>query len=229
VNVWLALYVKELREHRGVYGGLAAAAILLYTFILTQVEGEASALFLTGFPVWVTAALLPFALVRSFSGEWRASTHYFLLALPVRPGLIALVKWMAPMSVGLVIFGVSLAGVHLLQVEFQVTGQFFKQFGATPRALLRYVNTQYLATVVALLGIALAWVGVRHAVPVHRVPLSIVYLTVTLILFFQLLRPSYGLLEGVVGTVWIPVIFSFVFGLVYTAIGVFLFDRYVEV
>ena len=68
--VWVALYTKEIREHRGVYGGLAVGAILLYTFILTRVEGEAGALFLAGFPVWVTAALLPFALIRSFSGEW---------------------------------------------------------------------------------------------------------------------------------------------------------------
>ena len=227
--VWVALYTKEIREHRGVYGGLAVGAILLYTFILTRVEGEAGALFLAGFPVWVTAALLPFALIRSFSGEWRASTHYFLLALPVRPGLIALAKWMAPLSVGLVIFGVSLAGIHLLRVEFEVTGQLLEQFGATPRAVLRYVNTQYLASVVLLLGVAMAWVGIRHAIGSHRWLLGLLYVVLTLLVYFQLLSPFYDLVGDEVGRLWVQVIYSFTFGLVYTAAGLFTFDRFVEV
>ncbi len=227
--MWLALYLKELREHRGVYGGLSAGAILLYTFILTRVEGEAGALFLAGFPVWVTAALLPFALVRSFSGEWRASTHYLLLALPVRPALIALAKWVAPLSVGLAIFGVSLAGIHLLRVEFEVTGLLLQQFGATPRLVLTYVNTQYLATVVLLLGIATNWVGIRQAVAGPWWLLGFVYVVVTLVLYFQLLSPFYDLVGDQLGTPWIQVAFSFAFGLVYTASGIVLFDRWVEV
>ena len=136
---------------------------------------------------------------------------------------------MAPLSVGLVIFGVSLAGIHLLRVEFEVTGQLLEQFGATPRAVLRYVNTQYLASVVLLLGVAMAWVGIRHAIGSHRWLLGLLYVVLTLLVYFQLLSPFYDLVGDEVGRLWVQVIYSFTFGLVYTAAGLFTFDRFVEV
>ncbi|MBK35792.1 MAG: hypothetical protein CME26_09725 [Gemmatimonadetes bacterium] len=220
--------MKELREHRGIYGGVSVGAILLYVFILTRVEGEAGALFFAGFPVWVTAALLPFALARSFSGEWKASTHYFLLSLPVRSGTIALAKWLAPLTAAVLIFSVSLAGIDLIRVEFEVTGQLLEQFGATPRAVLRYVNTQYLATVVLLLGVAMAWVGVRQTVTGHGLVVGSLYVILTFFLYFQFMSPFHHLV-GDVPSVWVPVIYSFTFGLAYTMAGFILFDRFTEI
>ena len=104
------LYLKELREHRNLYVVLAAAAVMLYTFILAQVESEIGALFFAGLPVWITVALIPFALVQSFTREWKGSTHYFLLSLPVAPFIVAFAKWLSTLTVGVVIFRVRMQG-----------------------------------------------------------------------------------------------------------------------
>ena len=90
------------------------------------------------------------------------------------------------------------------------------------------MNTQYLATVVLLLGVAMAWVGVRQTVTGHGLVVGSLYVILTFFLYFQFMSPFHHLV-GDGPSVWVPVIYSFTFGLAYTMAGFILFDRFTEI
>ena len=123
-----ALYIKELKDVRGVFCLLAIGTVVLQGWVLLTIETLAIALFFASLPVWATLFVMPFLLASSFNGEWRANTNQLLFALPVRTGIVGLCKFSAILSAGLVLFGIAGRG-PVFRCVARATGNRFRHIG----------------------------------------------------------------------------------------------------
>ena len=87
MNAQFALWKKEMKDNRSLLFFLAIAVIGLDAYLLLRPHhGFTSAsdgiIFLCIVPFFAPLLILPFVLAHSFSSEWKADTHYLMLALP---------------------------------------------------------------------------------------------------------------------------------------------------
>ncbi len=114
MRMFIALYIKEIKDVRGVFCILGIGTLVLQGWVLLAVETQMIALFLSGLPLWAIMFALPFLLASSFNGEWRGNTNHLLFALPIRAGVMGLCKFAAILSIGLLLFAIAGTGVYFV-------------------------------------------------------------------------------------------------------------------
>jgi ABC-type transport system involved in multi-copper enzyme maturation permease subunit len=186
MNTWMALYIKEFKEHKGIFSFLLIATIGADVYALYKIEPQTFTDLETGFfpflfgLIWALSPfgavfLLPFILAHSFSTELKAGTHALLLALPVRRSALVLSKFLSVLSVGIVLFTISTGTIHLLAPKLiwvlGLVGGNPGLLDASAREssnLWIFSGSFYFSFLLPLLGLVSAMEGVKYAVVRYR-------------------------------------------------------------
>jgi hypothetical protein len=229
LNGLIRLYLKELREHRLLLGGTVGTIACLYGYVLVGVEGEASTFLLASFPISITTATLTFALLSAFWGEWKGSTHYLLLSLPVSRVAIPLSKYLSVLTAGLIVYLMAVLSILGLQVPLETSTQILQQFQLDPKTLMIFFCTQSFAWLIMLLGVVVGSVSLRYSFP--RAPsLTIVaFLILVFICYLYFLRPFASLFGEEVGFFRAQILYTFTLGGLITIGGLVLFEKRAEI
>ena len=114
----VTLFKKEFKEHRLILFFLVVATVVLDLYLLLTGSSDSAK------PLWVlapysgTLIILPFLLAHAFTSEWKSDTAYVLLALPIRPFWIPVLKFLALLCYAGILFGISTLGGYLVYVRF---------------------------------------------------------------------------------------------------------------
>lgn len=225
----IPLYLKELREHRLLLGGTVGAIACLYGYVLVGVEGEASTFMLASFPISITTAALTFGLISAFWGEWKSSSHYLLMSLPVSRGAIPLSKYLAVLTAGMLVYLMAVASILILDVPLETSTQILTQFQLHPKTLMIFFCTQAFAGLILLLGVVVACASLRYALNRAQTLAIGCFLILMFIAYWSLLNPFASLLGEDVGFFRAQIVYTFTFGLTLTAGGFWLFEKRAEI
>jgi len=252
VNTWQALYLKELKDNRGVFAFVLLAALCLGAYavvasVRTQGPTPGMALGAVGY---LMSLVLPFLLIHSFSQEVRGQTHYLLLSLPVPHWHLVLAKFAAVLTGSAALFAVSTAFVHAILLDLAADAA---ATGAAPHSQVFHVSgldlwtvtaCVYFSVTVLLLGIGTLISGVRLMVRRLQGILSVACFGACLYVYGYLFEPAVSGL-GSVGLYEMAVIdhgqvehvepqlqalvYSCAMGLLFLGLGTWLIDKRVEV
>ena len=223
------LYLKELREHRFLLAGTIGAIACLYGYILIGVKGEVSTLLLASFPGLTTTAVLTFGLISAFWGEWKGSTHYLLLSLPVSRVAIPLSKYLSILTAGTIVYLTAILSILSLNVPLAASTQILKQLQLDPKTLMIFLCTEWFALLVLLLGVVVACVSLRYAITKARSSIIGSFLILLFICYWYFLGDFSELMGEEIGFFRSQIIYTFLFGLVNTIAGLVLFHKRAEI
>ena len=208
MNTWRTLYIKELKDHRGVFLFLLIVTLCLDLYASLQVVMGGASLPLLNLTIYAglallsygTVFLLPFILAHSFSSELKAETHYLLLSLPVQRSAIVLCKFLAVLSVGVVLFVLSTATVHLLYLNFRGLVPIGAILGIgistiSGADLWVIMGNGYFSVLLLFLGMVSAMEGLKYAVKRFRGLVTTAFFIGGLYLFILLRGPGMELLD----------------------------------
>lgn len=225
----MRLYVKELREHRLLLGGIVVAIAALYGYVLLGDRGEASTFLLASFPISITTAMLTFGLVSAFWGEWKGETHYLLLSLPVSRVAIPLSKYLAVLTAGLIVYLMAVLSIINLAVPLETSTQILQQFKLDPKTLMIFFCTQAFAWLVLLLGIVVGCAALRYSISRGRAAAIGSFLILMFFCYWSFLNPFVELLGEGVGFFRAQIIYTLLLGVMVTAAGLVLFEKRAEI
>ena len=231
MRMFIALYIKEIKDVRGVFCILGIGTLVLQGWVLLAVETQMIALFLSGLPLWAIMFALPFLLASSFNGEWRGNTNHLLFALPIRAGVMGLCKFAAILSIGLLLFAIAGTGVYFVdsRAPQEAVSQILSTFGVTPAAVSGYAAGFFASFVLLSLGVVTAMEGVKYtasrlrglAAAASFVSCAVIYLTMAGY-FVVAMREYLSTGEALMA-------YTVLAGLVFLLIGLFLFEKFVEI
>lgn len=254
---WIALYVKDLKEYRFLSLFLVVAIVALNAYVhwevdlsLLKVGGDNIVKIRTALPalpLLLSVFVLPFMLAHSFSSEWKANTHYLMFSLPVRKFQISFCKYLAVLSIGLVLFAVSAAGVHLM--FFRVSNYLLIGTPNAPNVamgnLWLFALQMYLSVALLLMGIVSGMEGLKFTFKRFRGGVTVGVFALSCYLYGRLVKPAVKALdslegykfliasgEGVAKYAEMPlpwIAYTVGFGLICWIIGLILFEKYVEI
>ena len=227
----MRLYLKELREHRQLLGGIVVAIACLYAYVLFGVEGEASTFLLVIFPISITTAVLTFGLVSAFWGEWKAGTHYLLLSLPVSRVAIPLSKYLAVLTAGLIVYLMAVLSIINLAAPLETSTLILQQLkrDLDPKTLMIFFCTWAFAWLVLLLGIVIGCVALRYAISRGRSAAITSFLILMFFCYWSFLYPFAELLGEEIGFFRAQIIYTLLLGVTVTAAGLVLFEKRAEI
>ena len=225
----MPLYLKELREHRTLLGGTVGAIASLYAYVLIGVEGEASTFMLASFPISITTAALTFGLISAFWGEWKGSTHYLLLSLPVSRVSIPLSKYLAVLTAGLIVYLMAVGSILVLDAPLETSTQILTQFQLDPKTLMVFFCTQSFAGLILLLGVVVACASLRYALARAQTITIAAFLILAFFSYWYFLRLFADLMGEDVGFFRAQILYTFLFGLILTVGGFVLFEKRAEI
>ncbi|MCE2438157.1 MAG: hypothetical protein J4F39_01885 [Candidatus Latescibacteria bacterium] len=231
MKIFIALYLKELKDARNLSCILAIGTLVLQGWVLLSVETLMIALFFSSLPLWAIMFVLPFLLASSFTGEWRGNTTYLLFALPVRAAVVCLCKFAAIFSVGLMLFSVSGTGVYTVvaRAPEEDVSQLLGFFGVTPGAVSAY-TAGFLGSYAFLsLGIVSAAEGARYTAPRLRGLVTAASFVMCAIIYLTMAGYFVNGLLGSLPTGPALMAYTVFSGLVFLLIGLFLFEKFVEI
>ena len=254
----MALYLKELKDHRNLCFFLLIATVSLDFYAFFEIDGgfEDSAsirnhvtqlivLLCVSLPVFASTLIPPFMLARSFSSEWKAETYHLAFSLPIRKGWIAFSKWLAVLTIGVVLFTVSTLGGLL--VYWKIAGAF-AEVNYTKVSTLDFWfvgGGWYLSVLLLLLGIVSCLEGLKFSVKRWRRLVSAGFLVFCFYFLMRVMRPAIEALSFLgeyqiafidldgavsyqgVNLSWFA--FPLLCGSLLLFLGLYLFDRYVEI
>mgnify|MGYP002725702221 CR=1 FL=1 len=258
MNTWRTLYLKELKDHRGVFLFLVIVTLCLDLYALIQVyqimgRTSFSALDVVFYPVLAILSygavfLLPFILAHSFSTESKAGTHYLLFSLPVRRSAIVLCKFLAVLSVGVVLFVLTTGTLHLLYLKMRVlldSNPGLAGGVATIRGTDMWLTlgNGYFSILLLFLGLVSAMEGLKFACKRFRGLVVMVFFIGSLFLFNLLRGPGMELLGLASREGWMlgpelqaqreisleSVVYSALACVVLLGLGLWLFEKHAEV
>ena len=244
-----ALWMKEMKDNRNLLLFLAIAVIGLDAYVLLRVDPQLTSasdgiILLCMVPFFAPIIILPFVLAHSFSSEWKADTHYLMLALPVRSFWIGLLKGLAVLAMGGLLFLLAASGIYLAYLKL---AGLPKLGGVHIEATDMWVfgGLLYFPTLVLLLGIATAMEGVKLALKRWRGLAGIASVIASFYLYARLMKPARELLSflgdfriaveiggGIIKTSLMPlswVAYTVLVGLALAALGLWLFEKRVEI
>ncbi len=231
MKMFCALYFKELRDARNVSGILAIGTLVVQGWVLLSVETHVLALFFSAFPLWAIMSVLPFLLASSFNGEWRGNTTYLLFALPVRAAVVCLCKYAAILSIGLLLFSIAGAGVYAVvaRAPGEDVSRILGFFGVTTASVYGYTAGFLGCYTFLTLGIVTAVEGARYTASRLRGLVTVASFVSCVILYFALAGYLVSDLPAGLpaGLAWMA--YTVVSGLVFLLIGLFLFEKFVEI
>ena len=226
-----ALYLKELKDARNATCILAVGTLVLQGWVLLSVESQMIALFFSALPLWAIMFILPFLLASSFNVEWRGKTAYLLFALPIRAAIVCLCKFAAILSIGLLLFAVAGAGVYAVVARAPEEGvsQILGFFGVAPASVTGYAAGFLGSYALLSLGIVTAVEGARYTAARLRGLVTAASFVSCVIIYLTMAGDFvYGLL-GSLPTGPALMAYTVLAGLVFLLIGLFLFERFVEI
>ncbi len=226
-----ALYIKELKDVRGVFCLLAIGTVVLQGWVLLTIETHAIALFFSSLPVWATLFVLPVLLASSFNGEWRANTNHLLFALPVRTGIVSLCKFGAILSAGLVLFGISGTGLYFIasRAPWESVSAVLRFFGVTPTEAIGSTAGVFASFLLLSLGIVTAMEGAKYTVARHRGFTAALSFVSCVVVYLTLAGYFVGALQDFLPIGAALMAYTILAGLVFVLIGMFLFEKFVEI
>ena len=174
--------------------------------------------------------LLPFLLASSFVSEWRANTNQLLLSLPVRTSLVGLAKYLAVLSMGIVLYAVAAGAVYgvLMRSPDATMQQIPNLFGWTKANAFTTSVLIYFSYLFLLLGIVCGMEGIKFAVKRFRGLVAAGFFVGGLYLYSQIVGVFFQILAPEWAGGMIVVSSSIFSGFLYLGLGLFLFERYVE-
>lgn len=228
---FFALYVKEVKDVRGAFCALAVGTLVLQGWVLLGVENQTIGLFLSWLPVWAVLFVSPFMLATSFKGEWRGNTNHLLFALPFRAGLTALCKCAAMLSFGLALFAIAGTGIYLIaQRETQsVLFQLMNQVEVTPAGVFEYAMGFFASCLVLSLGVVTVMEGVKFSVARLRGLAAAASLVTSAVIYLTLAGDFMYAAQGYLTAAGALMVYTLLVGLVFLLIGMFLFEKFVEI
>ncbi len=226
-----ALYKKEIKDSRKLFLFLLIGTVALDLWVQLVIETNVLAVFICGMPIWATMFILPFALAHSYTTEWKTSTSHLLLSLPIRPSLAGLAKYLAVLSMGIVLFAASATAIYMvtLRTPDEITSQLPNVFGVTQSDVFAYVMAGYFSILFLLLGLVSGMEGIRFSVSRFRGPVSVASFILGLYLFSKLMMPFLNAVGNVLDVGLAIAVYSMIAGLVYLVLGLYLFEKYAEI
>ena len=226
-----ALYIKELKDVRGVFCLLAIGTVVLQGWVLLTIETHAIALFFSSLPVFATLFVPPVLLASSFNGEWRANTNHLLFALPVRTGVVGLCKFAAILSIGLSLFGIAGAGLYFVasRAPWEAVSSVLGFFGVTPAEVFGYAAGVFAAFLLLSLGVVTAMEGAKYTAARLRGLTAAVSFVTCVVVYLTLAGYFVSALQDFLPTGAALMAYTFLAGLVFLLIGLFLFEKFVEI
>jgi len=243
MNAWKTLYLKELKDNRGLFLLLLIASLFLPLYASQKMAQIPPYLILAVVP-YTAVFILPFILFHSFTQEQKAQTHYLLLALPVRRSTVGLCKFLAVLSVGGAVFVVTTGALHLLYLWLRDAGlpDVHVPYIAGTDLWIFAVNG-YFSSLLLLLGIASAMAGLRFLVARYLKLVMTAFFIGSLYLYGRLFMPGMRALSFLgqyqaeivqrgrvehVNTNLQFLVYSALVGLVFLGLGLWLSERYAE-
>ena len=231
MKMFRALYLKELRDARNLSCILAIGTLVVQGWVLLSVETHVIALFFSSLPLWAIMFVLPFLLASSFNGEWRANTSYLLFALPVRAAVVCLCKYAAILSIGLLLFSIAGAGVYAVvaRAPGEDVSQILGFFGVTPASVYGYTAGFLGCYALLTLGVVTAVEGARYTASRLRGLVTAASFVTCVILYLSMAGYFVNGLLGSLPTGPAMMAYTVLAGLVFMLIGLFLFEKFVEI
>ena len=203
-------------------------------------------LILPGLPVLLFTVIPAFVLAHSFSSEEQANNHYLLFSLPVPKYVVGVCKILAILTLGAGLFAVSTGAVSLLLWRILEHPDVVRDgFRVVMGNLWLYAGQVHLAVVVLLLGMVTGMEGLKFAVRRARRTITIGSFAVSCYLYAKLMRPATGALDFLagheiplmVGDEWVKsapmplpwVAYTVLAGVAFAALGLMLYEKYVEI
>lgn len=228
---FIALYLKELKDARNVSCILAVGALVLQGWVLLSVETHVIALLFSSLPLCAVMFVLPFLLASSFNGEWRGNTTYLLFALPVRTAVVCLCKFTAILSIALLLFSIGGAGVYAVvaRAPEDDVSQILVLLGVTPASVAGHAAGFLVSYAVLSLGVVTAVEGAKYTVVRLRGLVTAASFVLCVILYLTMAGYFVYCLQGVLPAGPALMSYTVLSGLVYLLIGLFLFEKFVEI
>jgi len=257
MRLWVALYLKELRDYKSLTLFLLAAVVALNVYAqwdvdlsLMDAEHGKMGKFVASLPLLpllLSVFVLPFALAHSFSSEWKSNTHYLMFSLPVRKFQVGLCKYLAVLSIGVALFVVSATGVHLmgLRVANHIPLGTEQAPDIAVGNLWLYAAHLYFAVALLLMGIVGGMEGLKFTVKRFRGGVTMGFFILSCYVYGRLVKPAIEALDflgghkllmvsgpGIAeyGELPLPwVAYTVAAGLLCWVIGLVLFEKYAEI
>jgi ABC-type transport system involved in multi-copper enzyme maturation permease subunit len=226
-----ALYIKELKDVRGVFCLLAIGTVVLQGWVLLTIETHAIAVFFSSLPVWAALFVPPVLLASSFNGEWRDNTIHLLFALPVRTGVVSLCKYAAILSAGLVLSGIAGTGLYFvaLRAPWEAVSAILRFFGVTPTEAIGSTAGVVASFLLLSLGVVTAMEGAKYTVGRLRGLTAAVSFVSCIVVYLTLAGYFVGALQAFLPTGAALMAYTILAGLVYLLAGILLFEKFVEI
>jgi len=252
MNMWRALYLKELSDNRTIFLFLVVSTAGLGAYALLKTWGATEPtpwMALVGVP-YLMALVYPFNLTHSFAQELKGQTHYLLLALPVRLRAIVLGKFAAVLTGSAALYIVGTLFLHLVFLRLVAIAE------ADPEAHVgRFSGLDlwvlsacgYFAITVLLLGTSTLIAGVKLSVRRFQGLLAAACFVACAYVYVRLLQPAIDALEfldvyeltvierhhGMHGVQHVEpelqvLVYSCAMGLIFMGLGIALMEKRVE-
>ena len=231
MRMFFALYLKELKDAKNVSCFLVIGTLVLQGWVLLSVETQMIALFFSALPLWAIMFVLPFLLASSFNGEWRGNTNYLLFALPIRTGVVGLCKFAAILSIGLLLFSIAGTGVYIVvaRAPHEAVSQILSYFGVTASTVSGYTAGFFASYVLLSLGVVTATEGVKYTAARLRGLAAAASFVSCIVIYLTAAGSFVDALQGYLSTGEALMAYTVLAGLVFLLIGLFLFEKYVEI
>lgn len=231
MRMFFALYLKELKDAKNVSCFLVIGTLVLQGWVLLSVETQMIALFFSALPLWAIMFVLPFLLASSFNGEWRGNTNYLLFALPIRTGVVGLCKFAAILSIGLLLFSIAGTGVYIVvaRAPHEAVSQILSYFGVTASTVSGYAAGFFASYVLLSLGVVTATEGVKYTAARLRGLAAAASIVSCIVIYLTAAGSFVDALQGYLSTGEALMAYTVLAGLVFLLIGLFLFEKYVEI
>ena len=219
---------------------------------LRGAENKALALILLalpGLPVLFFAIIPAFILAHSFSSEERANNHYLLFSLPVPKYAVGICKILGVLTVAAGLFAVSAGGASLMLWRIAAHPDVAEEgTRVLVDNLLLYAGQIFFPVVMLLLGMVTGMEGLKFAANRCRRTVTIGAFAVSFYLYAKLMRPAAEALDFL-GGYEIPLLvtgvsrewvnsapmplpwaaYTLLAGLAFAGVGIFLYEKYVEI
>ena len=168
MNTWKTLYIKEIKDNRTLFVLLPLVTVFLeLVAVLSFDDGQSvpSPHFLWSVVPYSFVLILPFVLVHSFAQEVKGQTHYLLLSLPVSRAQVFAAKAAAVITLGLVLFTLSTAGLIAVFSELRalaaLAGMDMQSISFTAMHVSVFTGACYLSAMALMLGMAGGIAGLK--------------------------------------------------------------------
>ena len=202
MNTWKTLYIKEIKDNRTLFVLLPSVTVFLeLVAVLSFDDGQSvpSAHCLWSVVPYSFVLILPFLLIHSFTQEVKGQTHYLLLSLPVSRAQVFAAKAAAVITLGLVLFALSTAGLIAVFSELRAFAPLvdmdMQSIPFTAMHIAVFTGACYLSALALMLGMAGGVAGLKLVVRRFAGLASAAFVLGVLYCYFSTLPEVFGWID----------------------------------